>query len=90
MVKDDFKIILDILTILEREMDSHVYDPKTLTAEMFGISAARFGAIMVMLIQAGYIDGVEYTKDRDGRIFIRETKYLRLTLRGLEYLRDNI
>ena len=89
MLDDNFRVIREILTILERSMDDSVLSSDTLSAKAFGVSETRFTAILVMMIEAGLIEGSKPNKNGQTRPFILHPEKLYITLKGLEYLRDN-
>lgn len=84
---DNFKIIYKILKILEKAMDYDEPDFSLISAEALGISQNRWDAIMVMLQEDGYIEGVHYVKTM-GMKGVKLTN-LRITLKGLGYLEEN-
>jgi len=84
---DNFKIIYKILKVLERAMDYEEPDLSLISAEALGISQNRWEAIMVMLQENGYIDGVHYIRSM-GMKGVKLVN-LRITLKGLEYLEEN-
>lgn len=83
---DNFKVIYRILKLLEESMDHEEFDRSALNAEYFGVSEARFNAILRMLKEDGYIDGITYVNGLPG---VKILRYPRITLKGLEYLEEN-
>lgn len=84
---DNFKIIYKILKMLEKAMDYDEPDTSVISADSLGISQNRWDAIMVMLQEDGYVEGVHYVKTM-GMKGVKLTN-LRITLKGLEYLEEN-
>ncbi|SCL85076.1 YjcQ family protein [Sporanaerobacter sp. PP17-6a] len=84
---DNFKIIYKILKTLEKAMDYDEFDARLISAETLGVSQNRWEAIMVMLQDEGYIEGISYVKSMG----MRGVKLidLKITLKGLEYLEEN-
>lgn len=84
---DNFKIIYKILKILEKAMDYDELDKSLISAEVLGISQKRWEAIMTMLQDEGYIEGLASVRS----LGMRGIKLLdvRITLKGLEYLEEN-
>ena len=89
MLEDNFRVIREILTILEKSMDDSILKPYSIDAKALGVSENRLMAIVVMLIDEGYITGEQPIRNTATRTFITESERLRITLKGLEYLRDN-
>lgn len=84
---DNFKIIYKILKVLERAMDYDEPDLSLISAEALGISQNKWEALIVMLQEEGYVEGVHYIKTM-GMKGVKLTN-LRITLKGLEYLEEN-
>ena len=57
--KANFKLIYQILTLLDKYLDHDDPDWSKLAAEHFKVTEKRFVHIMLMLYEAGYIDGIE-------------------------------
>ena len=55
----NFKLIYQILTLLDKYLDHDDPDWSKLAAEHFKVTEKRFVHIMLMLYEAGYIDGIE-------------------------------
>lgn len=87
---DNFKFIYKILRALEAAMDCPEFSIEQISAEKLGISEHRWFRYIEMMTEAGYIDGVAFTKDICGDMSIRQTGTgIHITLRGLEYLSEN-
>lgn len=55
---DTFKIIYKILKYLERAMDFSELDLTPIMPEALGITRERWGAVLKMMIDNGYVEGV--------------------------------
>ena len=85
---DNFVIIYKILKALEAAMDCDEVDMADISAERFRISENRWQALLKMLADNGYIEGVTIRRSADGCISIG-IHYPCITLKGLEYLQEN-
>nr|DAO21576.1 MAG TPA: YjcQ protein [Caudoviricetes sp.] len=85
---DNFVIIYKILKVLEAAMDYDEVDINDICAERFHISENRWQAILKMLVDNGYIEGIAIRRSADGYISIG-VHYPRITLKGLEYLQED-
>lgn len=85
---DNFKIIYKILKTLEKAMDYTDFDFECIGHERLGITKERWNAYIEMLTDDGYISGAAVKKYIDGETLI-DTRSMKITLRGLEYLEDN-
>ena len=85
---DNFKAIYQILKYLECAMDYSDPDYDPISATALSLSQERWSAIIRMLVQDGYIEGV-LIKDqiRASNTIIRFAPGI--TLKGLEYLHEN-
>lgn len=84
----NFKLIYQILALLDKYLDYDDPDWSKLSAENFKVTEKRFVSIMLMLYEAGYIDGIEPISlggDRYDFKLIAPS----ITLKGLEYLESN-
>lgn len=84
---DNFKIIYQILKILENAMDIEEFDSSVISPESLKITNSRFNAIMAMIIDEGYVNGAMVVR----AVGIAGVKMsdIRISLKGLEYLNDN-
>ena len=85
----DFRIIYNILRILQRSMDLEEFDKDSLSPERLGLSVPKWSRIMAMLINEGYISGAETWNAADcgyPRVMLTRPE---ITLKGLEYLETN-
>lgn len=84
----NFKLIYQILSLLDKYLDDDDPDWSKLSAENFKVTDKRFTSIMIMLYQAGYIDGIAPAPLMGGRYGIKLLEPS-ITLKGLEYLENN-
>lgn len=80
--------VQQILSLLDKYLDYEDPDWSRLSVDHFQVTEKRFISIMLMLYQAGYIDGIEPIHLGGNRF---DLKYINptITLKGLEYLEDN-
>ena len=88
---NDFTAIYRILKALSAAIDDEEFDPERLSAEALGTTERRRNAMLVMLLENGYISGVEAVFYRGGRDPWPRARLAspRITLKGLEYLQEN-
>ena len=84
----NFKLIYQILSFLDKNLDDEEPDFSKLSAEYFKLSEKRFTHIMLMLYEAGYIEGIALIH-LGGNDYDFKLTSPRITLRGLEYLEEN-
>ena len=84
----NFKLIYQILTLLDKYLDHEDPDWSKLSAEHFKVTEKRFTHIMLMLYEAGYIDGSELIP-LGGNAYDFKPINPSITLRGMEYLEEN-
>ena len=87
---DNFKIVYKILKALEKGMDSEEFDVTLISHETLKLSYPRWEKIIIMLVKAGYIEGIVYTQcigDYSSKIEKPITPVI--TIKGLEYLEEN-
>ena len=87
---DNFTIMYKILKALEKALDFEEFDLRTIAPEKYGITHTRWERLLIMLVKAGYIEGVSYDQcfaDYGPRI-VEPIKPI-ITMKGLEYLADN-
>ncbi|MCD7820997.1 MAG: YjcQ family protein [Clostridiales bacterium] len=85
---DNFAIIYKVLHYLEKAMDYDEADTDFISAEHLKLSDRRWAAIMEMLAKEGYVDGVSIKRPLDGEVLVAFYNP-RITLKGLEYLKEN-
>lgn len=85
---ENHTLIYKILKRLERSMDYPEFDTSLISAEALGTSKTRWACIMEMLVDEGYIKGVNVTQDMtmERRVSLLSPV---ITLKGLDYLSDN-
>ena len=85
---DEFEVIYKILRFLNKSMDCDELDLTAISSERFGITKKRWLAIIEMLADRKYIDGVQIYRHADGGLSVNIDN-LRITLSGLEYLKND-
>lgn len=85
---DNFKVIYKILTAFEKSLDLEDFDIDSISAKALGISEIRLLKYLEMLVDAGYLTGIEFEEDITGSIIIKADNPL-ITIKGLEYLSEN-
>ena len=85
---DNFKAVYKILSTLEKSMDYPEFDMDRISANTLGISQERWNRYIEMMVDVGYIKGVEITEYIDGERRVEDFG-IRITLKGLEYLQEN-
>ena len=87
----DFRVIYRILRGLSDAIDAEELDPQRLTPEAVGASERRFNALMVMLVENGYVEGVTARRYASSPDPWPRAQLVapRITLKGLEYLHEN-
>lgn len=87
---DNFKIIYKILKALEKGMDAEEFNVENISHETLKISYPRWEKTIILLVKAGYIEGVIYTQCSGGYSpKIEKPITPILTIKGLEYLEEN-
>jgi hypothetical protein len=84
----NFKLIYQILTLLDKYLDHEDPEWSKLSAEHFKVTEKRFAHIMLMLCEAGCIDGIE-SIHLGGNDYDFKLTSPHITLRGLEYFEEN-
>ena len=87
-MNDHFKCIYRILSTIENEMDSKSFDIEKISPKMIKISGERWVKYINMLVDAGYIKGIEARYDINEELDI-SINGIEITLKGLEYLSEN-
>ena len=88
---NDFRAIYRVLKTLSAAIDDEEFDPGRISAEAVGVSPRRLNALLVMLAENGYVEGVSvcrYQSDPDPWPRAQACAP-RITLKGLEYLQEN-
>ncbi len=86
---DSFKIIYRILKTLEKAMQYDEFDEDLISAESLRITDAQWCAVMEMLADEGYVKGLTVKRSMDGHCATVNLCNIRITMSGLEYLREN-
>ena len=86
---ENFKIIYEILKKLENSMDISEFDNSILSYKSLEISKPKWCRIIKMLFDSGYITGVNVWESYDWSYPQVELTRPEITLKGLEYLREN-
>jgi hypothetical protein len=82
---DNFQTIYRILTMLEKAMDCDEADLAMFDATALRVTPQRLDALMKMLKESGYVEGVTVARTTAGDI-VKLTPRLAVTLKGLEFL----
>lgn len=85
---DNFKAVYAILSALEKAMDLPEFDVEQIGPEALGVSRERWAQYIEMLLDSGYVKGVLVVRYIHAPAHV-EAERMRITLEGLEYLRDN-
>ena len=85
---DNFKVIYRILRYLEKAMDLDEPDMDKISAEALKLTEQRWLAIVEMLAEEGYVDGISVNRSLDVIPTVSVSR-VRITLKGLEYLQEN-
>lgn len=86
---DNFKIIYEILHVLENSMDFEAVNCELISAEKLGISEVRWKRIMFMISKEEYVSGIEYYYTPGNPIPNIYFTSPEITLKGMEYLAQN-
>ncbi len=88
-MKTSYGIIWKILNELDLALDLKNYNAeKQLTFEKFKITENRFCNYLIMLQNAGYVDGVKIIDDITGEQNIDYSE-IKITLEGIQFLLEN-
>ena len=85
---ENFIAIYKILSFFEKNLDSTSIDEKKISPEVLGITKERRDALLIKLMENGYVEGLEamyYLNEAPIVLFSRSS----ITLAGLEYLAEN-
>ncbi|MBQ1628001.1 MAG: hypothetical protein II098_02440 [Treponema sp.] len=83
-----YGIIWKILNTLDLALDLECVPPEELSAKKFKITENRFQNYLLMLQNAGYVDGVECSEYIDGSINF-DISNIKITLEGIQFLIEN-
>lgn len=84
------KLIYKILKNLRDSMSADEFDEQRIAPERLGTDKNTRDAILVQLLHAGYIEGLQETQYIvDTKPTLTDLQYTKITLAGLEYLEEN-
>ena len=87
---NNFKIIYRILKYLEEHIGEENLDLDRISYEQLGISFLRWGALLRMMQEEGYIKGLIYEQTMsDISPHVVTPIRPKITIKGLEYLEEN-
>ena len=86
---DDFRIIYKILKTLQESMDYESFENTQIEPEELHISEPKWSRIMAMLVNEGYVTGIQVWNSMSQSYPRVKVMRPELTLKGLEYLEDN-
>lgn len=84
---EDFKVIYIILSTFQNSLDYPKADVERLSAEHLGINKHRRDHLLEVLVDAGYIKGIQVRRCEDGD-YLLMLNDIQITLKGLEYLEE--
>lgn len=86
----EFRVIYKILRFLNQNAGNEEADIRMISAEVLGVSDAKWEQLMIELQRNGYIDGVVYTMSMNDKFpHIAHPITPRITLKGMEFLEEN-
>lgn len=88
MAIDTIHAIYKILRALEISMDYEEFNDAMISAKRLGISEAKRANLLRMLLLDGLIEGIGMESDAAGNLYESKGRP-RITLKGLEYMREN-
>ena len=87
---NEFRVIYKILSFLNKNAGNEEADLKMISAEVLGVSEAKWEQLIIELQRNGYIDGVVYSMAMNDKFpHIAHPITPRITLRGMEFLEEN-
>ena len=86
---DNFRIIYRILKTLEKSMELEDFDKALISAEGLEIPFPLWSRIMKMMVDNGYVSGVDVRNTFDCNYPKATLVRPEITLKGLEYLNEN-
>lgn len=86
---DNFRLIYRILKILEKAMELEEFDKNLISAESLDVPFPLWCRIMEMMVDNGYVTGVEVWNAFDCNYPKAALVRPEITLKGLEYLNEN-
>lgn len=85
---ENFKIIYKILKSIEESMDYEIFDENIISPEYLGVSKERWKALIIELLDNGYITGIVKVPVMGDRVDLKIIKP-KLTIKGMQYLEEN-
>ncbi len=85
---NNFKAVYTILSALEQSMDLPKANPEIFNHTALGVSQERWNKYIEMMMDCGYIKGVNIKSYITGTTVI-DCENIQITLKGLEYLQEN-
>ncbi|WP_314396366.1 YjcQ family protein [Leptotrichia shahii] len=85
---ENFKIIYKILKSIEESMDYEIFDENVISPEYLGVSKERWKALLIELLDNGYIAGIMKVPIMGNRMDLKIIKP-KLTIKGMQYLEEN-
>lgn len=84
------KLIYKILKALRDSMSADEFSEKRLDPERLGTDKNTRDAVLVQLLHAGYIEGLQEIQSiSDTKPTLTDLQYTKITLTGLEYLEES-
>lgn len=90
-MNDDFRTIYRILKVLDASLDYEAVDPERISPEALGTTKARRDNLLAMMAEEGLVKGItiRHYKDAAGRTVLVDPAKLSITLKGVEFLKEN-
>lgn len=85
---ENFKIIYKILKSIEESMDYEIFDENVISPGYLGVSKERWKALIIELLDNGYITGILKVPVMGDRVDLKIIKP-KLTIKGMQYLEEN-
>lgn len=85
---ESLTLMYKILRALEKAMKLEEFDPAMIGPDVLGVNRALWEKCLKLLIEDGYVDGVEFKEYISGACILR-LDGAHITMRGLEYLEEN-
>ena len=85
---ENFKIIYKILKSIEESMDYEIFDENIISPEYLGVSKERWKALIIELLDNGYVTGIVKIPIMGYREDLKIIKP-KLTIKGMQYLEEN-
>ena len=85
---ENFKIIYKILKSIEESMDYEIFDENVISPGYLGVSKERWKALLIELLDNGYITGLVKVPIMGNRMDLKIVKP-QITIKGMQYLEEN-